>query len=117
DASIFNLLEKLRKEHTDNLAITSAVYAEFYFGLMPLEIEKREKEINSIEHYNILDFDKHSAAKFAEIRYKLKKTGQPIPIFDMITAAICLRHGSTLVTNDSHYKNVEGLKIEFIGNA
>jgi len=104
-------ISKLRKEHPEDIAITSAVYAEFFFGLMSLSESKKEDALSSVHHYRILEFDKSSAAKFAQLRWRLEKEGESIPLFDLVTASIALVNGAIIVTMDKHYERVSGLNM------
>jgi len=54
---------------------------------------------------------RRTAEYFALIKNRLRETGRPIPINDVWIAAGCLEHGAVLVTHDSHFEYVEGLRI------
>lgn len=113
---VIKFITDLRKEHPEEIAITSAVYAEFYFGLMSLKDAKREKASKSVEFYRILDFDKQSVRRFSQLKWVLEKDGRTIPVFDLVTASIALSHGATVVTNDAHYERVPGLNVEMVSH-
>ena len=76
---------------------------------MNVSENKRKSAMEEIELYRILDFDKMAAQKFSKLKYDLEKSGNVIPLFDIINASIALSHGSILVTNDSHYKRIKEL--------
>jgi len=76
--------------------------------------ETKEKIAASLDAYKILDFDKNSARKFSETRSVLEKEGKMIPIFDLVTASIALVHGAMVVTGDSHYERIPGLKAKIM---
>jgi predicted nucleic acid-binding protein len=44
------------------------------------------------------------------IKSSLKKAGQPLPLNDVWIAAHALETGSVLVTYDSHFSDVPGLR-------
>jgi len=51
-----------------------------------------------------------TAEWFAEVKQQLKRAGKPIPINDVWIAASCLEHGASLLTLDSHFVAVAGLR-------
>jgi tRNA(fMet)-specific endonuclease VapC len=57
-------------------------------------------------------FDEVDATYYATIRHELEFQGQIIGPYDLQIAAICLRHGFVLVTNNvSEFSRVSGLKV------
>jgi len=59
----------------------------------------------------VLNLNEGVAESYADIRKNLKDKGKPIPENDIWIAAICLVNDLPLVTNDRHFKEVEGLKL------
>jgi len=114
DANIIKFLANLKEQHSEGISLTSPVYAEFIFGLMALAADKKERAAASLNAYRVLDFDKYAATIFAGIKWDLERKGSPIPIFDLLNAAIALRHGATIVTRDCHYRSVRGLKVSMV---
>jgi|SRR3989338_2808922 len=99
-------LARLRSEHPENLAITSAVYAELLFGLL-----KRKKWPPAhLQSFDVLEFDKASAEIFARKKAELERKGTPIPIFDLLTASCVMAHDALLVSFDRHFAAVSGLR-------
>ena len=63
--------------------------------------------------YTSLPFDDRAAECYASIRHALEKAGNVIGPYDLQIAAICLSHGCTLVTSNTHeLARVPGLSIE-----
>ena len=60
-------------------------------------------------HY---DFDANAAEAFGKIKTALRKSGKPIPGIDVQIAAIALANNLILLTADSHFEAVPGLKHE-----
>jgi tRNA(fMet)-specific endonuclease VapC len=58
----------------------------------------------------ILDATRETAEYFGLIKSALKKAGQPIPLNDVWIAAQALETGSVLITYDSHFAVVPGLR-------
>ncbi|MHB8149712.1 MAG: PIN domain-containing protein [Desulfobulbia bacterium] len=52
-----------------------------------------------------------TAAVFGQIKAALKKAGTPLPINDVWIAAHAVETGATLVSYDSHFEKIIGLKI------
>jgi tRNA(fMet)-specific endonuclease VapC len=58
----------------------------------------------------ILDATRETAEYFGLIKAALKKSGQPIPLNDVWIAAHALETGAALVTYDTHFAAVPGLR-------
>ena len=58
----------------------------------------------------ILNATSETAEVFGMVKQDLKKAGTPLPINDVWIAAHALETGSTLITYDSHFKNIAGLR-------
>jgi len=58
----------------------------------------------------VLDATRETAEYFGLIKTALKKDGQPIPLNDVWIAAHSLETGSVLVTYDTHFAAVPGLR-------
>lgn len=60
-----------------------------------------------------LPFDEVDATYYATIRHDLELQGQIIGPYDLQIAALCLRHGFILVTNNvSEFSRVSGLTVQ-----
>lgn len=88
------------------LAISSISIHELFVGL-------KEKELlpltNLLREITVLDFDKQSALKSAELARELKKRGKMINAIDLFIAATGLVHGYRLITCDKHFLSIEQL--------
>jgi len=60
----------------------------------------------------ILSCDTETARTYAEIKEQLRKKGRPIPENDIWIAAIALQYDLTLVSRDTHFREVERLSPE-----
>lgn len=58
----------------------------------------------------ILNATSQTAEIFGMVKQNLKNAGTPIPINDVWIAAHALETGSTLITFDSHFKEIAGLR-------
>ncbi len=107
---VITKLSEVRAKYPGEVGITSAVYSEILFGYL-----KKNKQISpGFDSLEIVDFDKDSAKIFAVKKKELEQKGTPIPLFDLLTASCTLAHEATLVTSDSHFKEVKGLKVIFV---
>lgn len=57
--------------------------------------------------------DRETAYCYAEIRRELKGAGQPIPSNDLWIAALAREYGLPVVSRDSHFRAVRGLRVQF----
>jgi len=58
----------------------------------------------------ILNATSETAKVFGMMKQDLKEAGTPLPINDVWIAAHTLETGSTLITYDSHFKKIAGLR-------
>lgn len=59
----------------------------------------------------VLEASRETAEIFGMVKDSLRKSGQPIPINDVWIAAHALETGTLLVTYDSHFRAVPGLRL------
>jgi len=94
------------------IAIPVIVLGEFLFGIAH---SRRLGEYEGWIHHTlgvsqILDVGADTAAKYAEVRSELKRSGKPIPSNDMWIAALCRQHSLPLLSRDRHFESVSGLR-------
>jgi len=58
----------------------------------------------------ILSATLETAEIFGDLKDKLKRSGSPLPINDVWIAAHALETGSVLITYDSHFQKITGLR-------
>jgi len=105
----------------DALARTGLVYmsvfvlGELLAGFRSGSREKANRQI--LEAFlgkpvvRVLDATRETADYFGLIKSSLKRAGQPLPLNDVWVAAHALETGSVLVTFDSHFAVVPGLRL------
>ena len=59
----------------------------------------------------ILDATRETSEIFGHIKYSLKEAGTPMPINDVWIASHVFETGSLLISYDSHFLNIPGLRI------
>jgi tRNA(fMet)-specific endonuclease VapC len=69
------------------------------------------KEFLSKDGVRTIDVTFETAEIFGEIKAELSKKGRMIPLNDIWIAAHSIETGSKLVTYDTHFKNIAGLRI------
>ncbi len=91
------------------------VLGELYAGFMggTREDENRDilQQFISKPMVDILNANQETASVFAFIKHQLKKSGKPIPINDVWIAAHAMETGSVLLTYDTHFRYVAGLRV------
>jgi len=60
----------------------------------------------------IWEFDAKAAIEFGRLRAELRASGQPIPTFDVMIAAIARVNRLVLLSADKHFAAVDGLSVE-----
>jgi tRNA(fMet)-specific endonuclease VapC len=53
--------------------------------------------------------DLETAEHFARLFVQLRRAGQPIPVYDLWIAALCVQHRLTLITRDRHFESIPQL--------
>ncbi|MBC8526541.1 MAG: type II toxin-antitoxin system VapC family toxin [Candidatus Cloacimonetes bacterium] len=103
-----NRLEKLR------IFVPTIVFGKLYFGAE--ESKNRLQNLKKIDEFKkyciVLDVDDYTAKIYGKVKSKLKKRGKPIPENDIWIASIAIENNLLLATQDSHFENVENIKIE-----
>lgn len=93
-------------------AIPVVVLGEYLFGIaqsrLRIEYEKWVRHV--LRTFVVLDVTSDTAAKYAEVRLELKRSGTPIPSNDMWIAALCRQHALPLLSQDRHFDSVKGLR-------
>ncbi len=51
-----------------------------------------------------------TAEWFAVLKQQLRRKGTPIPLNDVWIAATCMEHGAALLSLDSHFRAIDGLR-------
>lgn len=109
--------EKVLKEIEDSdiIYFSVIVIGELLSGFKGGSKEKQNKNIltrffekTSVE---IINATIETSEFFAHIKHQLKMKGSPIPINDVWIAAHVFETGSTLITYDSHFSKVPGIKL------
>jgi len=116
-SSFFRNIGKVRAlmERADRILIPAVVLGELVAGFNC----GNRKEMNYAEFDHFISFpgisvipvERGEAEMYGHLVEKLKKAGTPIPTNDLRIAAAALNRGLFLLTNDSHFNCITGLKI------
>ena len=105
---------KDRVEQADEILLPCIVVGELHFGAR--KSAKPRENLARIEELTgrvvVLDCDTETARQYGTIKYALRLKGRPIPENDIWIAAIAIQYDLTLVTRDTHFAEVDGLKTE-----
>lgn len=106
--------QRLAATPSDLLFIPAVALGELYFGAMKSRRvnANRQRLEEFVAASNVLPVDAATARIYGEVRERLRSIGRPIPENDLWIAATALQSGLALVTRDSHFEHVNGLKIE-----
>jgi len=110
DEDILNQLVK-----ADIVYLSIFVLGELYAGFRGGN--KFEQNKNYLEQFikkssvQILYGSEETADIFGQIKNDLKKAGTPLPINDVWIAAHAVETGSIIVTYDTHFKKIPGLRL------
>ena len=116
DTKTINLIESL-KQQGKPISTTSINCFELLKGIPKLSRMDKNKVIDFLTNFNILNFDFDSSKKAAEIFDDLKSKGEIIDLADILIASIVLINNEPFVTGNSrHFERIRELKIDNIDN-
>jgi tRNA(fMet)-specific endonuclease VapC len=107
-----DIREKLAALVPSTVCISVLTRAELLYGLKKLPSEHRLQVAvrRFLKIIRVLPWESDAADFYAEIRYQIVTTGQPIGEMDMMIAAHSMAVGAVLVTNNvKHYERIPGL--------
>ena len=94
------------------LVVPSVVLGEYYFGIR--QSPHRNRYEQWLRHYlplaEIAAITSATAAAYADVRLELKRSGSPIPPNDVWIAALARQHALPVLSNDSHFDAVAGVR-------
>ncbi len=96
----------------DRLVVPSVVLGEYYFGIRQSRHRSRYEEW--LRRYlplaEIAAVTSATADVYADIRLELKRLGHPIPPNDAWIAALARQHALPVLSNDTHFDVVAGVR-------
>jgi len=102
-----------RIKAADVILVPAPVIGELLYGALNSQrISENKDAVRKFLMYStFIAIDENITARYASVRYKLRKIGRPIPENDIWIAAVCLEFDVPLLTRDAHLENVEGLDV------
>ena len=91
--------------------VLGELFAGFQGGNRFAENRKRLELFLDRPHVVLLPVGMETADVFGSIKQQLREQGTPIPINDVWIAAHALETGAVVVTYDTHFRRVAGLRI------
>ncbi len=107
---ILEEIAMLKETPLSDLGITFFSFCEFYFGAMEKSEKNKEKVLERLSQYSLLNTTKRTGILFCETLYQLKKKGKLIPHFDILIASLAIEHDMTLIATDPHFNEIPHLK-------
>ena len=96
----------------DMLIVPTVVLGEYYFGIRQSRHRSRYEEW--LRRYlplaDIAAVTSATADAYADIRLELKRLGHPIPPNDAWIAALARQHALPVLSNDTHFDVVDGVR-------
>ena len=106
--------ERLLRVAMAEVGISVITEAELLFGLLRRPDATKLKTV--VEEFllrvEVLAWDSEAAQQYARIRATLESSGEPMGNLDLMIAAQALATGFVLVSSDTVFRRVKGLKIE-----
>lgn len=97
----------------DLIFLPAPVLGELLYGaLNSIKAKKNEQAVEKFaSHCIVTQIDAAVAARYANVRFNLKKIGHPVPENDIWVAAACLEHEVPLISRDGHFNHIRGLEV------
>lgn len=103
------------EEAAGSLFVSVITLGELRFGA--LKSGRVEENLQRVEDFakesNILSCDEETSRHYGKVKDGLRRKGRPIPENGVWISATALQRGLVLVTRDSHFEHVEGLRGEW----
>ena len=103
-------LERLAE--ASQVVIPVVALGEYRYGIAQSRYRERREDwlARLLKVVRTLEIDAETTLRYAEIRVELKKAGKPIPANDVWIAALCRQHARPVMSRDSHFDAVRGLR-------
>jgi len=100
-------------DNADVIILPVIAVGELLYGaLNSAKTKNNEKFVHKfIEYSLVMQIDESVAARYARVRFDLKRQGNPIPENDIWIAASCLVLEVPLLSQDIHFTHVPGLQV------
>ena len=107
------VLDKLRQQALQNVAVSSIVIHELRYGAFKSARQAENHARIDALRFEIVPFDAEDARQAGEVRAALARAGTPIGGYDLLIAGQALARNLILVThNTREFDRVAGLRVE-----
>ena len=100
--------------HAERLCLNSIVLGELLGGFAAGTRESRNRaelaRFMDSPRVEVVPVTAETADSYALVYSSLRRKGQPIPTNDLWIAASALEHGAALLTRDTHFGQIDGLR-------
>ena len=100
--------------HAERLCLNSIVLGELLGGFAAGKRESKNRaelaRFMDSPRVEVLPVTAETADSYALVYSSLRRKGQPIPTNDLWIAASALEHGAALLTRDTHFGQIDGLR-------
>ncbi len=110
DDKILKVLSKAEVVYM-SVFVLGELYAGFKGGIREQENKSLLKRFLRKPTVSLLDANDETAELFGMIKDTLKRAGTPLPINDIWIASHALQKDSVVVTYDSHFKKIPGIRL------
>ena len=108
-----NLARRVRRLAERDIAISSIVMQELYFGAYKSRQQAQNLAVADALQFEVIEFDRDDARQAGEIRAFLRRQGTPIGPYDVLIAGQAVARNVTLVTrNIQEFARVPRLQVE-----
>lgn len=106
-------IQKLSLTNSQSLCTSVVVACELQFGIARKGAVTLAAKVNTVLQFvTVLSVDHEVISHYAAIRTHLERAGTPIGPNDLLIAAHALALDATLVSGDTEFARVPGLKVE-----
>ena len=110
-----NIVQRMNGMSREDIGISAISVAELEFGIAASK--KQNDNFKRLERFlldfEVIDFNRISAAAYGPLRSSLQAQGTPIGPMDFLISAHALAINATLVTNNTReFQRVPGLRLE-----
>jgi tRNA(fMet)-specific endonuclease VapC len=100
--------------HAERICLSSVVLGELLGGFAAGTRESKNRaelaRFMDSPRVEVVPVTAQTADSYALVYSALRRKGQPIPTNDLWIAASALEHGAALLTRDTHFAHVDGLR-------
>jgi tRNA(fMet)-specific endonuclease VapC len=100
------------RQRGDKIGTCVPVVAELYLGIEGSQTRERNRErlVRALKRIVCWPFDLDAAEEYGRVGIEAKTTGRPVGKLDMMIAAVARAMNCTVVTSDSDFSTIAGIR-------